>query len=45
MNTFKDNYELHILSKAINNCIDKFLPAEANKALYLIQGKRIKLRR
>jgi acyl carrier protein len=36
MNTFKDNYELHILSKAINNCIDKFLPAEANKALYLI---------
>jgi acyl carrier protein len=36
MKTFKDNYELHILSKAINNCIDKILPAEANKALHLI---------
>jgi acyl carrier protein len=36
MNTVKDNYELHILSKAINNCIDKTLPVEANKALHLI---------
>ena len=29
MNTVKDNYELHILSKAINNCIDQTLPVEA----------------
>jgi acyl carrier protein len=36
MNTVKDNYELHILSKAINNCIDQTLPVEANKALHLI---------
>lgn len=36
MNTVKDNYELHILSKAIDNFIDKTLPAEADKALHLI---------
>jgi acyl carrier protein len=36
MNTFKDSYEMHILSKAINNCIDQTLPVEANKALHLI---------
>jgi acyl carrier protein len=36
MNIVKDNYELHILSKAINNCIDQTLPTEANKALHLI---------
>jgi hypothetical protein len=36
MNTVNNNYELYILTTAINNYLDLTLPSDAKKALYLI---------
>ena len=39
MNTSNNVYELRIIRKAIANHLDRILPTDANKALYLIQDQ------